>query len=215
MATPSNRKQTTDPFEEISEAVLKVVWQLTRAVFVAVWWAVLFPMISLPLAGAVAAGVLVSWVLGVVVVGVFLAVIMLWRWKRPEMFERWITARARCRFLTWWRYRSRWDKRLEACNLTVRRADKPGAVFIPRLQSAEIGQAVDRLRVRMVDGQCPDDYENRVDRIAHTFGAQNCSATVAAPGVMELALRQSDSLAETITLPRIDGPGRSGNKEAA
>ncbi|WP_280268696.1 hypothetical protein [Nocardia wallacei] len=214
MATRSNRKPTTDPFEEISDAALEVVWQLIRAVFVLVWWSVLFPMISLPIAGAVAAGVLVSWVLGVVVVGVFLAGIMLWRWKRPEMFERWITARARRRFLTWWRYRSRWDKRLDACNLTVRCPDAT-AVFVPRLMSVEIGESVDRLRVRMVDGQCPDDYENRVERIAHTFGAQNCRATVAAPGVMELALRQSDSLAESITLPRLDGPGRTGNQEAA
>ncbi|WP_280331049.1 hypothetical protein [Nocardia wallacei] len=188
-----------------------MVWQVVRAVFVATWWAVLFPMISLPLVLAAATGVVANWTVGAMVAGTAIAGVMLGRWKRPEMFERWVTRRARVRFLAWWRYRRLWAKRLHACHLAVRDDE---SVRIPRLVGVEIGDSVDRLRVKMLAGQCPDDYENRGDRIAHAFGAQDCRATVVGPGVMELALRQGDSLAETIALPRIDGPGRTG-KEAA
>lgn len=200
-----------DPFDVIAGALLELVWQVVRVALVAVWWAALFPVITLPLASAVAVGVVWGWGMGVVVVGVFIAGIMLWRRRRPEMFERWVTSRARARFLAWWRYRRLWTKRLHACHLTVRDDE---SVRVPRLVGVEIGETLDRLRVRMLPGQCPDDYNNRVERIAHTFGAHACRATVAGPSVMELVLRQSDSLTETITLPDIDGPGRTGREAA-
>ncbi|WP_280255195.1 hypothetical protein [Nocardia wallacei] len=203
--------RTRDPSDAIASALLGLMWQVFRVVFVAVWWAALFPVITLPLAFAVAVGVVWGWGVGAVAVGVFAAGIMLWRRRRPEMFERWVTSRARARFLAWWRYRRLWTKRLHACHLTVRDDE---AVWVPRLVGVEIGESLDRLRVRMLPGQCPDDYNNRVERIAHTFGAHACRATVAGPSVMELVLRQSDSLTETITLPEIDGPGRTGREAA-
>jgi hypothetical protein len=118
------------------------------------------------------------------------------------MFERWITRRARARFLTWFRYRRRWAKLLQACNLTI---DRDDATFVPRLVGVQVGDATDRLQVRMLAGQCPDDYENRTAHLAHAFGALECRATIIGPGVVELAFRHADSLAETIELPRIDG----------
>jgi S-DNA-T family DNA segregation ATPase FtsK/SpoIIIE len=200
-----------DPFDLIAEMLMELVWQLIRAAGVVMVWALLFPMISVPIGAAVAAWVLVSRVLGVVVAGASVAGIMLWRWKCPEMFQRWITIRARHRFLRWWRYRRRWAKRLQACSLTVTQDD---STIVPRLVTAEIGDAVDRLRVRMLPGQCPDDYASRVDRIAHTFGAQSCRAVVAGPALMEIVLRQQDSLAETIDLPPLDSPRRNRKKAA-
>ncbi|MBF6334236.1 hypothetical protein [Nocardia transvalensis] len=199
-----------DPFDLIAEAVMELVWLALKAAVVLVWWVVLFPMVSVPIGFAVAVGVWVSWVLGVVVVGVFIAVMVLWRLRSPQTFERWLTSRARRRFLAWWRYRSRWSRRLQACHLTVIRGE---STLVPRLVGVEIGEAVDRLRVRMLEGQCPDDYANRTAHIAHAFGAHDCRATVIGPGVMELVMRQRDSLAETIALPRIDGLGRM--KDAA
>lgn len=199
-------KTTDQPGNDIADVILTAlgtaVWLLIKAVAVGVWWAVLFPMISIPVGLAVAAGVLLVWWVGVVVAGVSVAGIMLWRAKRPEMFERWITRRARTRFLRWWRYTRRWDTLLAACKLTV-----PGdnSTFIPRLLSVDIGHTVDRLRVRMLAGQCPEDYENRVVRLAHSFGALECRATIIGPGVMELVMRQADSLSQPIAVPRIDG----------
>ncbi|MFI6998772.1 hypothetical protein [Nocardia sp. NPDC050175] len=197
--------KTTDthkqPAEVITEAFLMLLWQILKAAMVTAWWAVLFPMVSIPVAGAVAAGLFIGWPWAVVVVGVSIAGMVLWRAKHPETFERWLTGRARARFLRWWRYRLRWDKRLEACKLTV-----PGkaSTFIPQLRKAQIGHSMDRVQVRMLDGQCPADYENRVDRLAHTFGALECRAHIVGPGVVELVFRYADALAEPVTVPSLD-----------
>lgn len=196
--TTDTTKPKLDVFDLFGLAVLHMVGY----VFLAAWWAVLFPMVSLPLAGALAVGVLVGWVPGVVVVGVFAAGMVLWRVRSPQTFERWITGRARSRFLTWWRYRRNWVRRMTACGLSMTRGD---SVLIPRLQSVQIGASVDRLRVRMLEGQCPDDYENRVSHLAHTFGARECRAVIVGPGLFELVMRHRDSLAEVITLPGIAG----------
>lgn len=189
-----------DPAEVATEAFLRLLWLILKGAIVVAWWALLFPMFSIPIAAAVTAGLFLGWAWAVAVAGVSIAGIMLWRWQRPEMFERWITARARVRFLRWWRYRRCWDQKLKACGLTVA---QQSSTFIPRLIDAKIGDTVDRLRVRMLPGQCPDDYENRAERLAHTFGALECRATVIGPGVMELLMRQSDSLAEPVAVSRI------------
>ncbi|MFI5777407.1 hypothetical protein [Nocardia sp. NPDC051570] len=197
----TSQRNNFDVFDLFASALLHLVWYLLIAAGVVAWWAVLFPMVSVPIVAAVVVWVLAGKVLGVVVVGVFIAVMVLWRGRSPQTFERWITSRARARFLTWWRYRRCWAQYLRACNLTVTRED---STLVPRLVTVRIGDALDRVRVRMLEGQCPADYESRVDRIAHTFGAHGCRATIVGPGLMELVLRRTDSLAETITLPRLN-----------
>ncbi|MFI7195807.1 hypothetical protein ACIBQ0_39325 [Nocardia nova] len=198
-----SQSQKLDVFDLFALGVLQGI----GFVFVAAWWAVLFPMISIPVGIAVAAWVLVSWVLGVVVVGVFIAGMVLWRLRSPQTFERWITSRARHRARAWWRYRRHWAKLAIACGLGVKN-HYDGTVRAPRLTGVETSASLDRLRVRMLEGQCPEDYINRVSRIAHTFGALDCRATIVGPGTVELVMRHKDSLAETVTLPRIGGEDR-------
>ncbi|WP_405161892.1 hypothetical protein OG203_37150 [Nocardia sp. NBC_01499] len=200
MATKTTETQQSLA-EVLTEAFLMLGWQILKAGVVTVWWAVLFPMVSIPVAGAVAAGLFFGWPWAVVVVGVSIAGMVLWRAKHPETFERWLTGRARARFLRWWRYRLRWDKRLDACKLTVA---GEASTFVPWLLMAEIGDSMDWVRVRMLDGQCPADYENRVDRLAHTFQALECRAHVVGPGVVELVFRYADALAEPVPVPRLD-----------
>ncbi|MFQ6398955.1 hypothetical protein ACLMAJ_36655 [Nocardia sp. KC 131] len=208
MTTKNNQH---DPFDLIGLAVLNTVWSTMLGIGVAVWWAVLFPMVSIPLLAAAAVGVVLGWVWGVVVVGVSISGMVLWRRRSPQTFEQWITSRARTRCFTWFRYRRRWAKLLTACNLTIAREDR---TFVPRLLSVEIGETVDRLKVRMLEGHCPADWENRTDHLTHAFRAQECRTSIIGPGLVQLVFRRSDSLAETVALPRIDGGQRWG-KEAA
>ncbi|MFE7746691.1 hypothetical protein [Nocardia sp. NPDC057455] len=186
-----------DAFDLIALGLLNLLW----AAVIGLWWLILFPMISIPLALVVTAWVLVGWPVGLATGGVSVAGLLAWQRSRPQMFERWVTTRARTRFLTWHRYRRRWATLMKACHLSIDRGDR---TFIPRLLTVEIGPATDRVRVRMLEGHCPADFENRVTHLAHAFGALDCRATITGPGTVELAFRRSDALAQTITLPRVD-----------
>ncbi|MGW0250812.1 hypothetical protein ACWDYH_29690 [Nocardia goodfellowii] len=171
--------------------------------------AVLNTLLSVPVAASVLVWLLYGWVWGVVVVGVSIAGMVAWRVWSPGTFERWVTSRARTRLLGWWRYRLCWNSRMRACHLSITRDDR---LFIPPLKAVRIGSGADRLRVRMLDGQCPADYENRVDSLAHTFRVLECRATIVGPGLVELVMRHHDSRADVVVLPRQDGHRR---KDAA
>ncbi|RBO97074.1 hypothetical protein [Nocardia puris] len=191
-----------DPMDVLGLAILNTVTAILVGVLVVARWMVLFPMFSLPLGIAVAAGTLLAWWAGVGVAGCSAAGIMLWRRRRPEMFERWVTSRARHRALAWWRYRRRWTRLLSACHLTISGQDR---VLVPRLLSVELGTGSDRVRVRMLPGQCPADWENRTDHLAHAFGAAACRATITGPALVELAFRHGDSLVTPVPLRHIAG----------
>ncbi|MGY2029457.1 hypothetical protein [Nocardia gipuzkoensis] len=191
------KNQHLDVFDRLALVLLNVLW----GTGIGLWWLLLFPMLSAPLAAAVTAGVLWGWPVGLATAGVSAAGLLLWRRQCPEMFDRWVTRRARTRALTWWRYRRRWVRLMTACHLSIDRGDR---TLIPRLLGVEIGPATDRVRVRMLDGHCPADFENRVTHLAHAFGALDCRATITGPGTVELAFRRSDALAATVILPRVD-----------
>ncbi|QIS09391.1 hypothetical protein [Nocardia arthritidis] len=202
MTTKPDRSHGHDVTDAIGMIGVHLMVLLIKLVAVLVVWVVLFPMVSVPVAAAVVVGVLVGWGAGVAVGGVWVAGMVLWRVRSPQTFERFLTARARSRFLRWWRYTRRWDKLMDACGLAITRDD---ITRTPVLTVARIGDVVDRLRVRMLAGQCPDDYDNRTDRLAHAFGALECRASIVGPGTVELVMRHGDSLAETIALPEIGG----------
>ncbi|WP_280503095.1 hypothetical protein [Nocardia farcinica] len=213
MTTTTTTTTTTgrDPLDVIGLALLNLAGGVLVAVAVAAWWAVLFPMISLPLALTVVAGVLLHPLAGAGVAGCWVAGMVLWRVRSPQTFERWVTGRARARFLAWFRYRRRWVRLLTACHLVVVDGDR---VRVPRLQDVWIGKADDIVHVRMVPGHRPDDYSDRAEQLAHAFGAEECRVKVLGPGLVELNFRYLDALAEPVNLPQIID-GADWTKDAA
>ncbi|MET7769107.1 hypothetical protein [Nocardia sp. NPDC005366] len=205
-------EQQHDTSDAVVNALIAIVSALVKVAAVLAWWVLLFPMVSIPLVLAVTVGVLLGPVAGVVVVGVFAAGMVLWRRRGPQTFERWITRRARTRFLSWFRYRLRWARLLTACGLSVTNGEH---TFVPRLLAIEIGAGTDLVRLRMLPGHCPDDYRGRAVHLAHAFGAQGCAATIVGPGVVELVFRRAGAVADPITLPRPATVLRWDEKEAA
>ncbi|MEU4839831.1 hypothetical protein [Nocardia testacea] len=199
VTTGSQRRR--DPFDLLGLTVLYSGWYLVAGIVTALHWAILFPPISVPVVLAVAAGVLVGWPSGVAVAVAFTAMLLLWRKARPEMFDRWITDRARTRFLTWWRYRRNWARLMKACRLTITTETR---TVTPKLLAVGIGQGTDRVQLRMLEGQSPADFEMRAETIAHAFKAEHCRASIIGPATVELRFRFGDALAETVVLPRVD-----------
>ncbi|MFD4440739.1 hypothetical protein ACFWPK_13310 [Nocardia sp. NPDC058519] len=188
----------SDPAGEALDALLTVAGRILLGAFVIVWWAVLFPMVSVPAGLSVAAGWWIGWPAGIGVAGGAVAGMVLWRVSSPQTFERWFTGRARSRFLTWFRYRRRWTTMTTACGLATRDGDR---VFIPRLVSVQIGDSLDTVRARMLPGHCPDSWTNRADHFAHGFGAQKAKVAFVGPGLVEITFRRTDSLADPVVVP--------------
>ena len=212
MKTTTTVEQQHDPTEVIVNALTTIVWALLKAVVVLAWWALLFPMVSAPIALVVTAGLFFSPVAAAVLGGGFAAGMVLWRVGSPQTFERWITARARSRFLAWFRYRRRWVRLLGACRLQAVYGENTAT---PRLTAVQVGPFTDRVTLRMLPGQCPDDYTGRTAHLAHAFGVLECRARIVGPSTVELAFRHHDSLAETVTLPPTQVEWLWDEKEAA
>ncbi|MGW5455006.1 hypothetical protein [Nocardia sp. NPDC003979] len=201
--TPTGTVATTSNGGGFSDEVMDLIGRgmiaAVAGVFRLVWWALLFPMLSVPLALAVVAGWLFGWPFAVGVAGVTVAGMVLWRHRSPQTFERWLSGRIRSRWLSWFRYRRHWATVITACGLS--RSGAPGGVQVPRLVSVRIGETSDTVRTKMLHGHSPADWENRVVHLAHAFGTGHARIRFVGPGLLEITFRRSDALAEPVLAP--------------
>jgi S-DNA-T family DNA segregation ATPase FtsK/SpoIIIE len=64
----------------------------------------------------------------------------------------------------------------------------------PKLERVETGPWMDRLRVRMLPGQTPEDWEGEIEAIAHALGARDGRVRVYGPGRIVAELAYGDPL---------------------
>ncbi|MFD5175416.1 hypothetical protein ACFWM1_06355 [Nocardia sp. NPDC058379] len=193
-------KPTTkhDPTSEVFDAVLTGIGRAVLGIFELIWWAILFPMVTIPIGATAAAWLLLGWPAGIAVAGVMVAALLAWRHWHRETFEDWFTRRARARFLAAFRYRRRWAALMTACGLSIVDGDR---VLVPRLSEVLIGENSDIVRARMLPGHCPESWTGRAEHLAHAFGAQNARVKIAGPAQIEILFRRSDALADTVVVP--------------
>jgi S-DNA-T family DNA segregation ATPase FtsK/SpoIIIE len=189
---------TTDFADVVMDAIGRAMIAVVLAGFQLIWWAVLFPMVSVPAGLSVAAGWWFGWPFGIGVAGVAVAGMVLWRVSSPQTFERWLTGRIRSRWLTWARYSRRWATVMAACQLT--KTDINDRTITPRLVDVQIGESLDVVKAKMLPGHSPGDWENRVEHLAHAFGTRHAQASIVGPSLVEITFRRSDSLAEPIVV---------------
>ncbi len=161
------------------------------------WWLARRPALLATLTMALVVGVSA----GPVVLGVTVAVVSAgfagWaRWHRAS----WDATAGRV-LLGWWRsawtYGVRWRAGLMFAGLGGR---LDGAEWIPRVVRVRAGRWSDRVTVRMVVGQQPEDWERRSAALAHAFGGRSCQVRPrpGRPGYLELTVRRADPLAEVV-----------------
>ena len=155
---------------------------------------------------AVIVGVLmwrvIGW-LGLVVLAVSItAVLVVWRWRFPASFSRFIGTPARGQWRAW-HYRRRW-----AAVMTIGRLAPvyQGRVMLPVLGKVSATRFTDRVQVRLVSGQSAADFAARADNLAHGFGAMLCRIRSASPGALVLEFVRRDALAAII--PALAIPAR-------
>ncbi|WP_194836410.1 cell division protein FtsK [Nocardia sp. XZ_19_369] len=187
--------------DEAGKALFFVLERAIVGVAHVVWWAVLFPMLSLPLAGAGALWWWRGWSYGVGAVAFSGAMWMVWWAWWPGSWRRWVSGRVRGRYLSWKRYKVSWNTTLALNGLT---AMLDNGVLTPRLVSISIGDTADILKIKMLKSQTVDDWADRADALRNAFGAIGVRVRTIESGWVRLEVIQVDRLTEPIPLPRVE-----------
>jgi DNA segregation ATPase FtsK/SpoIIIE, S-DNA-T family len=169
--------------------VLVVGWLLLA-------WAVLKrPILAIPavlfsglvlLVGMLDAQALVVYLLGA---------LWVWRLAHRDSFDRLLGRWVRSGWRRWWVYERRWRSTMLHCGLGRRGVLRDAAPKVDRVRS---NRWCDRVRVRLLLGQCTEDYENAAAGLAHSFGASACRVKEDRPGRLWLRFTSADPLTDTV-----------------
>ncbi|RZU50815.1 S-DNA-T family DNA segregation ATPase FtsK/SpoIIIE [Krasilnikovia cinnamomea] len=117
----------------------------------------------------------------------------------------WFAHQTSCLRFGWWPilaryrrfvYRRRWQAAMVTAKLAV---SYDRHIVIPVLKRVRCQAGADRVLVRMVTGQIPDDFAKASERLAHTFGVRQVKAIPGpAFGTVVLVLLRGDALHRTI-----------------
>ncbi|MER5425151.1 FtsK/SpoIIIE domain-containing protein [Streptosporangium roseum] len=173
-------------------------WRLLTALVRLVWR---HPIASTVTAVPCALGWLYGWQWGVALVALVLVGLTTWRFVDRASFLRLVG----WRLLAWWRlvwvYRRHWQPVMIISGLGrhVRGRD-----YLPRIIGVRCTSWADLVTVKMLTGQPVTDWSDRIEHLAHGFGATSCRVTVSRPGRLLLAFPRRDPLA--VPLPALPIP---------
>jgi len=165
-------------------------------------WIVLFATLAIGLQWTqVRYGATATAVPIVVLAGLLVA----WRIKRPDSFYRYVWWKTLAAFRRAWVYRRGWQPAMTTCGLDARYNEHQ---WLPTLRKVNRTGSVDRVAVRMLPGQILDDYAEQGERLAMTFGAQDCRvATGKRQGHLDLCFLTFDPLQQVVPpIPPADVP---------
>jgi DNA segregation ATPase FtsK/SpoIIIE, S-DNA-T family len=131
---------------------------------------------------------------------VVLGGLALWWWRGRGSFERFVVPRLRTEFRRVFVYAFEWRSVMRLSELTK---DKRGREYRPKLGRVRAEGWRDLVRVRMVKGQAPEQWELHASGLAHSFRAESCRVRVVKPGRLELDFIHADPLLRAIPLPEL------------
>ncbi|SDR05832.1 FtsK/SpoIIIE domain-containing protein [Thermostaphylospora chromogena] len=179
-------------------SVIIWVWRLLAGLARAVW--------RHPIATAVPVtfgviGIVYGYRQAIAVFGVVLTSAVSWALLDPDSFRAVIGRR----LLAWWRlvwiYRRHWQPVMIISGLGKH---LHGRDYLPRLLRVTCDDWSDRVTVAMLAGQAVTDWTDRVDHLAHGFGAASCRISTLRPGRLMLTFPRRDPL--SIPLPAVPIP---------
>jgi len=197
--TQSSSGSGENPLSVVAgEVAALAVWDLIKATAVMLWWAVLYPMLSVPVLGCAAMWRLLGWPVATAVAVVSAVGLAGWRVCCPRSWHRWVSGRIWKRWRRWRIYRRPWATTCALHGLTATLDDH---VLIPALRSVRIGEVTDTITVRMLRGQSVEDWEHQSDALTHAFGARSVQVRAERPGQLILQVHHRDSLSTPIPVP--------------
>ncbi|OLF16595.1 FtsK/SpoIIIE domain-containing protein [Actinophytocola xanthii] len=139
------------------------------------------------------------WWFGTLLAGL-LAVVWVWWWRHPSSCERFALRWARTETRRFFVYAYDWRTVMRLSDLAK---DKRGREYRPKLGRVRAEGWRDLVRVQMVKGQAPEQWELHASGLAHSFNAQSCRVRVVKPRRLELDFIHSDPLSCSIPVPAL------------
>ena len=179
----------------IVNAVVVVLVVLLFGWFILAWAVLKRPILALPVAGFVGLVVLVGSHDAQALVLWGLLALGVWRVVHKGSFERLVGHRLRSAWVRWWVYERRWRNTMILSGLGKRMRMREA---VPSIEKVRSTPWCHRVLVRLLLGQCTEDFERVTDELAHSFGAEVCRVREHRPGWLWLDFRVGDPLLEPI-----------------
>lgn len=159
-----------------------------------------YPVTLLGLAAALWFGLTASWWWVALAVGVVVIAAAVWRWQWPDSFDRITRRQIASEWRRAWVYGRVWRRTTRFANL-VRKAGSTH--YYPRIRRVRADGWRDRVSVRLLHGQSPDEFVARAESLAHSFGAMSCRVRQDKPRRIWLDLIHTDPLRDPIAPPAL------------
>ncbi|MFI7135450.1 FtsK/SpoIIIE domain-containing protein [Nonomuraea sp. NPDC050153] len=182
-------------------AILTIViltWRLLAGLVRTIWR---HPVVSVVLAVPSALCWLYGWQTALLLVAPVPVGLITWAVIDRASFAHWVG----WRLLAWWRliwvYRRHWQPVMIISGLG---RHLRGRDYLPHLSKVTCNAWADTVTIRMLDGQAVKDWADRIDALAHGFGASSCRVSILRAGRLVLTFPRRDPLATP--LPAIPTP---------
>jgi DNA segregation ATPase FtsK/SpoIIIE, S-DNA-T family len=158
-----------------------------------------------------------GWPSLVVSVGVVGVALLVWRHLDRGSFEPWAGRHLRAWWQRWIVYAPRMPRWLRACGLTVPDRDpgvtvqinpfrrsavrpkvKPRAEQLPRIVGVRSGGSWDEVRVKLVAGLTPEDFDQAARALAVARGVSRCQVRELGPNLVSIDYQRRDRLADIV-----------------
>jgi len=165
------------------------LWRLLAGMLRLIWR---HPIAVAVLAAPVVLVALYGWRVALVAVAVPLSILAPWPFFDRASFNRWMGWRLLAFWRLVWVYRRHWQPVMIVSGLG---RNLRGRDYLPHLVRVTCTSWADLVTVKMISGQSVKDWTDRLDHLAHGFGATSCRVTVARSGRLLLAFPRRDPLA--------------------
>jgi DNA segregation ATPase FtsK/SpoIIIE, S-DNA-T family len=179
----------------IVNAIVVVLVVLLFGWFLLAWAVIKRPVLALPAAAGICLVVLVGSHDAQALVLWALLVLGIWRLAHRSSFERLIGWRLRSTWRRWLVYERRWRNTMLLSGLGKTLRMRQAVPQIEKVRSTRWG---DRVRVRLLLGQCTEDFERAAPELAHSFSARSCRVREDRPGRLWLEFLTADPLTATV-----------------
>ncbi|MBV8995216.1 MAG: cell division protein FtsK [Pseudonocardiales bacterium] len=199
--------------------VFFALWLVIKAVAWALRQTVTYWRTSLTVVGVLAWCHWWGWESLATTAALLAAVLIGWRLVNLRSFDAWAGRHLRAWWLRWTVYSAKLPDWLHACGLGMKhdpapvmvtltpwsrafgRHQRPVRAQLPKVVGVRSGASWDLVRVRLVPGQKPEDFDQAARALASARGVARCQVRELSPNVVSIDFQRRNLLADPVTCP--------------